>query len=78
LEEVIAQAFAITKPGMVLLHKAIRGWSQAFRHTTAKSLDKESDARCRCNAALNGDAATISGRLKRDEIWLNRRRALGF
>lgn len=34
---------------MVLLHKTIRGWSQAFRHTTAthvlKSLDKEIDRR---------------------------------
>ncbi|WP_156927810.1 hypothetical protein [Bradyrhizobium sp. Tv2a-2] len=78
MEEVIAQAFAITKPGKVLLHKAIRRWSQAFRHTTAKSLDKEIDARCRCKAALNGDATTISGRLRRDEIWLNRHRASGF
>jgi hypothetical protein len=34
---------------MVLLHKTIRGWSQAFRHTTAthvfKSLDKQIDRR---------------------------------
>ena len=44
-----------TRPGygyhqaMVLLHKTVRGWSQAFRHTTAaqafKSFDKEID-RC--------------------------------
>jgi len=42
-----------TRPGhgyhqaMVLLHKTVRGWSQAFRHTTAsqafKSFDKEID-----------------------------------
>ncbi|WP_315701749.1 MULTISPECIES: reverse transcriptase domain-containing protein [unclassified Bradyrhizobium] len=34
---------------MVLLHKTVRGWSQAFRHTTAtqvfQSLDKEIDRR---------------------------------
>jgi hypothetical protein len=34
---------------MVMLHKTVRGWSQAFRHTTAiqvfQSLDKEIDRR---------------------------------